>query len=82
MLDKMALLRVGDTVRAGSETLGMPEAERLLIPVTCVHDRPEIILTLALAAFNVSTPFGAKLAFPGRAAGSWTMWTALLPCPA
>ncbi|KAA0693233.1 CoA pyrophosphatase [Halopseudomonas laoshanensis] len=60
MLDKMRM-RVGEYRPRQIETLGMPEAG-VLIPVTCVHDRPEIILTLRSQRM---TTHSGEVAFPG-----------------
>ncbi len=60
MLDKMRL-RVGEHRPREIEAAGLPEAG-VLIPVTCVHDRPEIILTVR--SQRLSTHSG-EVAFPG-----------------
>ncbi|WP_373187256.1 CoA pyrophosphatase [Halopseudomonas sp.] len=60
MLDKMRL-RVGEHRPRKIEAAGLPEAG-VLIPVTCVHDRPEIILTVR--SQRLSTHSG-EVAFPG-----------------
>ncbi|MFT6430657.1 MAG: 8-oxo-dGTP pyrophosphatase MutT (NUDIX family) [Halopseudomonas sp.] len=60
MLDKMRL-RVGEHRPREIEAAGLPEAG-VLIPVTCVQDRPEIILTVR--SQRLSTHSG-EVAFPG-----------------
>lgn len=60
MLDKLRM-RVMDHKPRIIEAAGLPEAG-VLIPVTCVHDEPEIILTLR--SKRLSTHSG-EVAFPG-----------------
>ncbi|HDZ56037.1 MAG TPA: CoA pyrophosphatase [Pseudomonas xinjiangensis] len=60
MLDKMRM-RVQQHKPREIEAAGLPEAG-VLIPVTCVHDQPEIILTLR--SKRLSTHSG-EVAFPG-----------------
>ena len=60
MLDKMRI-RVQEHTPRQVEAAGLPEAG-VLIPVTCMNDRPEIILTLR--SKRLSTHSG-EVAFPG-----------------
>ncbi|MEH6687368.1 MAG: CoA pyrophosphatase [Halopseudomonas sabulinigri] len=60
MLDKMRM-RVQEHSPRMVEAAGLPEAG-VLIPITCVHNRPEIILTVR--SQRLSTHSG-EVAFPG-----------------